>query len=52
MKELLSMRERLARVIAENNHYLTTRPLESVKAYNQRLEAELSAVERTIGEIA
>ena len=29
-------------------HYLTIRPLESVKAYNRQLEAELSAVERII----
>lgn len=46
--ELLRLRNHLTRVIVENKHYLTIRPLESVKAYNRQLEAELSAVERII----
>ena len=51
--KLLRLRNHLARVIVANNHYLTIRPLESVKAYNRQLEAELSAVERIIkGEFA
>ncbi|MDD3001924.1 MAG: hypothetical protein PHF29_09245 [Candidatus Riflebacteria bacterium] len=53
MIKLLRLRNHLTRVIAENNYYLTIRPLESVKAYNRQLEAELSAVERIIkGEFA
>ncbi len=53
MLKLLRLRNHLIRVIVENKHYLTIRPLESVKAYNRQLEAELSAVERIIkGEFA
>lgn len=48
MQELLSLRNRLTRVIAENNHFLADKCLESVKAYNRQLETELDALNRLI----
>lgn len=45
---LLRLRNHLTRVIAENNRYLTIRPLESVKAYNQQLTKELETLTKLI----
>ena len=48
MQELLSLRNRLTRVIAENNHLLADKCVESVKAYNRQLATELDALNRLI----
>ena len=48
MQELLRMKERLTRVIAENNHFLADKCLESVKAYNRQLETELDELNQLI----
>jgi hypothetical protein len=48
MFKLLRLRNHLTRVIAENNRYLTIRPLESVKAYNQQLTKELEILNQLI----
>lgn len=48
MQELLRMKERLTRVIAENNHFLVDKCLESVKAYNRQLETELDELNQLI----
>ena len=49
MQELLRVKNRLMRVIAENNHFLTTNPLESVIAYNKQIEQELIEINKMIG---
>ena len=48
MQELLRLKDKLTRVIAENNHFLAEKCLESVKAYNQQLETELEALNQLI----
>lgn len=48
MRELLRVKNNLMRVIAENNHYIAERCLESVKAYNQQLTKELEALNQLI----
>lgn len=48
MQELLRAKDRLTRVIAENNHYIAEKRLESVKAYNQQLTKELDALNQLI----
>lgn len=48
MQELLRVKNNLMRVIAENNHFLAVKCLESVKAYNRKLETELDALNRLI----
>jgi hypothetical protein len=48
MLKLLRLRNHLTRVIAANSRYLTIRPLESVKVYNEKLQQKLAAVERLI----
>ena len=48
MQELLRVKNRLLRVIAENNHYLSRNQLESVAAYNQGLQCELAEIDRLI----
>jgi hypothetical protein len=48
MQELLRLRNHLTRVIAENNHFLAAKCLESVMAYNQQLETELDALNQLI----
>lgn len=48
MRELLSQRRRLERVIAENNHYLSRHQLQSVVAYNETLQKQLAELDRLI----
>lgn len=48
MQELLRVKNNLIRVIAENNHYLAEKCLESVKAYNQQLTKELDMLNKLI----
>lgn len=48
MHELLRAKDRLIRVIAENNHFLADKCLESVKAYNQQLTKELDELNQLI----
>ena len=48
MQELLRVKNNLMRVIAENNHYIAEKCLESVKAYNQQLTKELETLNRLI----
>ena len=49
MQELLRVKNRLLRVIAENNHFMETKPLESVRAYNKQIERELVEINKMIG---
>ena len=49
MQELLRVKNNLMRVIAENNHFMETKPLESVRAYNKQIERELVEINKMIG---
>lgn len=48
MQELLRLKDKLTRVIAENNHFLADKCLASVKVYNQQLETELDELNQLI----
>jgi hypothetical protein len=48
MSELLRTRDHLRRVIEENNRYAANTGLESVMAYNEKLQNQLAELDRLI----